>query len=64
MGPPVALKASRMGLTYFKRYRMEIDLLAHPPLKKPVPGGYQLIPWSSSLVDMHLLPKGLRRLEA
>lgn len=42
-----------MGLTYFKRYRMEIDLRARcgPPIE--VPEGYLLIPWRKSLLDFH-----------
>ncbi len=47
----------RMGTTYFKRFRMEIDLVAHPPHKKLVPGGYQLLPWDSSLLDPHAQAK-------
>ena len=42
-----------MGLIYFKRYRMEIDLsggLFAPP---PMPAGYRLLPWSSTLLDLH-----------
>ena len=42
-----------MGLTYFKRYRMEIDLtgrqLAHPGL----PLGYRLLAWDESLLEVH-----------
>ena len=49
--------SERMGTTYFKRYRMEIDLLAYPPVKKPVPGGYRLLPWSGSLLDLHAKTK-------
>lgn len=42
-----------MGLTYFKRYRMEIDL--RPPLDTPetVPDPYLLTAWSASLVEAH-----------
>lgn len=42
-----------MVLTYFKRYRMEIDLhhWAPPPLRSP--RGYAFLPWNKSLLDLH-----------
>ncbi|QDU95899.1 GNAT family N-acetyltransferase [Lignipirellula cremea] len=42
-----------MGVTYFKRYRMEYDLTG--PLFAPpeLPTGYSLEPWSDELVDTH-----------
>ena len=46
-----------MGTTYFKRYRMEIDLIAMPPRKRPVPSGFQILPWTSSLLDLHAKTK-------
>ncbi len=49
--------SARMSTTYFKRYRMEIDLVAHPPRKKPAPLGYQLLPWNDSLLDFHAQAK-------
>jgi len=42
-----------MALTYFKRYRMEINLLARVPVRTPVPEGYCLLPWDCSLLDAH-----------
>jgi len=48
-----------MGLTYFKRYRMEIDLVGRdwPP---PVPPrGYRFLPWQDSLLDAHAEAKYL-----
>ena len=42
-----------MGLTYFKRYRLEISLtgtLFDPP---PLPEGYRLLAWQPSLCDIH-----------
>lgn len=42
-----------MGMTYFKRYRMEIDLrgpLFSPPV---LPPGYRLIEWHEGLVETH-----------
>jgi len=42
-----------MALTYFKRYRMEIEL-AHRDLCWPrLPTGYRLLPWDRSLLDAH-----------
>ncbi len=42
-----------MGLTYFKRFRMEIDL-AGRQLTSPVsPPGYRLIEWNDALLESH-----------
>lgn len=41
-----------MGLTYFKRFRMEIDLGRRLPEPVPPPG-YRLIAWHSSLTLAH-----------
>ena len=47
-----------MGLTYFKRFRMEIDLGRQLP--EPVaPPGYRLIPWDSALMVAHAEAKYL-----
>ena len=46
-----------MSVTYFKRYRMEIDLrqpLFSPP---PLPKGYALLPWETSLLGAHARAK-------
>lgn len=46
-----------MAVTYFKRYRMEIDLqrsLFAPP---PLPEGYALLPWETSLLGAHARAK-------
>jgi ribosomal protein S18 acetylase RimI-like enzyme len=42
-----------MGLTYFKRFRMEIDLAAQPPAAPPLPAGYRLIAWDDALLEAH-----------
>lgn len=42
-----------MGLTYFKRFRMEIDLTARPPTGPQLAPGYRLVPWHDSLVAAH-----------
>jgi ribosomal protein S18 acetylase RimI-like enzyme len=42
-----------MGLTYFKRYRMELDL-TQPLFKQPeLPSGYELEPWNENLIEAH-----------
>lgn len=40
------------GITYFKRFKMELDLqgLAAPPA---LPEGYFWVPWSADLMDLH-----------
>ena len=42
-----------MGVTYFKRYRMEIDLgeIAFRPC--PLPNGYELVAWDRRLLESH-----------
>lgn len=42
-----------MGVTYFKRYRMEIDLSVSLFLAPELPAGYALHPWHHSLLDAH-----------
>lgn len=42
-----------MALTYFKRYRMEIDLHAGLFSRGELPGGYQFVPWHPELLDLH-----------
>lgn len=42
-----------MGVTYFKRYRMEIDLLGRLFEAPPLPEGYFLLPWHQRLVPAH-----------
>ena len=48
-----------MGLTYFKRYRMEIGLTGRDFSRPAVPAGYRLLPWSQSLVEAHAEVKHL-----
>ncbi len=45
--------STSMGLTYFKRYRMEIDLGRVPQLPTPVAPPYTLSAWSGDLVAAH-----------
>lgn len=42
-----------MGLTYFKRYRMEIDVARRQLPRVELPEGYRLIPWDRALIDAH-----------
>jgi RimJ/RimL family protein N-acetyltransferase len=42
-----------MGLTYFKRYRMEIDLVGRDFSWGRTPPGYRLFPWEESLLAAH-----------
>lgn len=42
-----------MGLTYFKRYRMEIELARRAFPKLELPEGYRLVPWDRTLIDAH-----------
>jgi len=56
---PRARANQGMGLTYFKRYRMEVSLadreLPHPVL----PRGYSFSPWDESLLEAHAETKYL-----
>lgn len=42
-----------MGLTYFKRFRMEIDLGGLTPGTPWLPPGYRFVPWDASLLPAH-----------
>ncbi len=44
-------------LTYFKRFRMEIDLLGRELVQPLLPIGYGLVRWDDSLLDMHARTK-------
>jgi len=48
-----------MGLTYFKRYRMEIDLPGPTLSGSDLPAGYRFVPWDDSLVGVHAETKYL-----
>jgi hypothetical protein len=41
-----------MGITYFKRFKMETDLRALPPVRH-LPDGYFWVPWAADLLDLH-----------
>jgi ribosomal protein S18 acetylase RimI-like enzyme len=42
-----------MGLTYFKRFRMEIDLAGRQFVSPSLPTGYRLLAWDDSLQEAH-----------
>jgi GNAT superfamily N-acetyltransferase len=42
-----------MSLTYFKRFRMEIDLTGRQLAPPMVPVGYRLVGWDESLIEAH-----------
>ncbi len=46
-----------MGVSYFKRFRMEMDLRGRNFSPLFVPPGYRLLPWEPSLLDEHALAK-------
>ncbi len=41
-----------MNVTYFKRFKMEVDLYAVPPVPA-LPDVYQWVAWDDSLLDVH-----------
>ncbi len=46
-----------MALTYFKRYRMEIDLDGDLFASPPLPAHYHLLPWHPGLLESHARAK-------
>lgn len=42
-----------MGVTYFKRYRMEFDLRHRPVRIAPLLPGYSLVPFAPDMIDDH-----------
>ena len=48
-----------MGLTYFRRYRMELDLVGFDLSPPPLPRAYRFLPWDDSLLDAHAEAKYL-----
>ncbi len=41
-----------MGITYFKRFKMELDLRFVSPVP-PLPEGYRWIPWNEAALELH-----------
>lgn len=48
-----------MTLTYFKRYRMELDLVGRTLDEPEVPPGYRLLAWDPALLEAHARAKYL-----
>jgi ribosomal protein S18 acetylase RimI-like enzyme len=48
-----------MALTYFKRYRMEIDLVGRDLSSPRPPSGYYFLPWERPLMEAHAQAKYL-----
>ncbi len=48
-----------MEISYYKRYRMEINLIGRDFSKVPVPTDYRLLPWSESLLEPCAITKYL-----
>lgn len=46
-----------MGVTYYKRFRMEIDLSEMRSIESPLPEGYEWVAWHASLLERHALAK-------
>ena len=46
-------REARPGLTYFKRFQMQADLLAPLPAVPDLPEGYEWVPWDDGLVELH-----------
>lgn len=46
-----------MGMTYFKRYRMEFDLRDWREADQSVPEGYEVLPYASGLLREHAIAK-------
>lgn len=45
-----------MDSTYFKRYRMEVDVTV-PRLAAALPPGYRFVPWNEAVLDVHARTK-------
>lgn len=48
-----------MSLTYFKRFRMELELERADNFSAPLPHGYELVAWDESLLREHAAAKFL-----
>src|SRR5687768_11225423 len=51
------MMTSPTGLTYFKRYQMQLDLLAPLPAAPNLPDGYAWLPWEDHLLQAHAAVK-------
>jgi ribosomal protein S18 acetylase RimI-like enzyme len=52
-----AYRAEKVGITYFKRFRMELDLSGQLPQSGTLPAGYELLPFTEHLVRDHAAAK-------
>lgn len=52
LAPPAVPPLAMPPLTYFKRFRMELDLSREPP-PAVLPGGFAWVPWDDTLLDLH-----------
>jgi ribosomal protein S18 acetylase RimI-like enzyme len=48
----MSLLTPKRNVTYFKRFRMEIDLRPAPP-QASLPDGYYWVPWNDNLLESH-----------
>jgi ribosomal protein S18 acetylase RimI-like enzyme len=48
-----------VDLTYFKRYRMQLDLVDRDLSRGTPPAGYRFVPWHESLLDAFAMAKYL-----
>lgn len=53
LGYPLRYWAPIMALTYFKRFRMEIDLRGRDLASVWLPIDFRFLPWSPSLLEVH-----------
>ena len=51
--PPFIKRVATVGLTYFKRFRMEIDLTGRVLRGPDLPTDYQLLAWDDALLEIH-----------
>ena len=52
VAPPERGGSPTMNISYFKRFRMEIDLNVLPPVPR-LPEGYTWLPWNDVLQECH-----------
>jgi GNAT superfamily N-acetyltransferase len=45
-------RSGTQAIAYFKRFKMEIDLIA-PPRVPTLPAGFYWVPWEAGLLDLH-----------
>ena len=45
-------RSGTQPIAYFKRFKMEIDLV-EPPMAPTLPDGFSWVPWENALLDVH-----------